>query len=577
MALPLVAIYFLKIKPIRRTTATFFLWDEILQEKKSSALFKRMRNFLSLLLMLLILLALVLTMADPVISTDQNKDYFIIIDNSASMNILEGNVSRIDLAKREAKKIITAMHVNKKVILATLSDEMRYIVSHTSNPKVLLEGLEKIEASIQDLNIHPLKKQLNNRKMMEQFRIILISDGNIEDVDDLDLLEKVVVGSKVENMAIVAFDLSYLPEAGNPMGVFFRIYSSYNRAVQADVLLSYEEQGQVVKVCPVNVKPGLNDIEIYKVANAEVGKWILSIDHSDALELDNIAYGVFPEKVPIRVSISDQRGSYFIKQCIEAFAGYENSLVLVDENPDILISYGKVNSLIKAKNHIVFAPEGVSKYWENLGEVSDYKLTNVLYKKHEMLKYCDWESIPFRGQKKMSLPEHSFILLEDESKNPLMYTYQAKDEKACVINLDPIESEFFLSPYFPILIYSIAQVQLKRDDEHEVYYSPGAIVNLPKGNQSFEIGYPDGKHDKIFSDSIGPLAQLGFYKIRYADHVKYIACSILGETESKGNNLGLKEDLLPIEKGLPPASYLVIFSILILITESVLYHKRKVG
>ena len=51
--LPLAAIYFLKVRPRRKPTTAFFLWEKIFQEKRASSLFQRLRDAWSLLLMLL--------------------------------------------------------------------------------------------------------------------------------------------------------------------------------------------------------------------------------------------------------------------------------------------------------------------------------------------------------------------------------------------------------------------------------------------------------------------------------------------------------------------------------------------
>ena len=45
---PLVAAYLLKVRPTRRATTTLFLWDELLQQRRATTLFNRLRDLLSL-------------------------------------------------------------------------------------------------------------------------------------------------------------------------------------------------------------------------------------------------------------------------------------------------------------------------------------------------------------------------------------------------------------------------------------------------------------------------------------------------------------------------------------------------
>ena len=39
--IPLAAIYFLKVRPRKRDTPAYFLWEKIFQEKRTSSLFSR--------------------------------------------------------------------------------------------------------------------------------------------------------------------------------------------------------------------------------------------------------------------------------------------------------------------------------------------------------------------------------------------------------------------------------------------------------------------------------------------------------------------------------------------------------
>jgi len=84
--LPLIAVYFLKVRPGRKPVTAFFLWREVFDQKKNTALSNRLREILSLLLMILALVAVVLAMTTPEIASDQRKDLLLIVDNSASMN-----------------------------------------------------------------------------------------------------------------------------------------------------------------------------------------------------------------------------------------------------------------------------------------------------------------------------------------------------------------------------------------------------------------------------------------------------------------------------------------------------------
>ena len=78
---PLVAIYFLKVRPRRKPTTAYFLWEQIFKEKRSSSLFQSLRDVWSLVLMLLAAAAIALALARPEFS-EERRDLLIVIDTS---------------------------------------------------------------------------------------------------------------------------------------------------------------------------------------------------------------------------------------------------------------------------------------------------------------------------------------------------------------------------------------------------------------------------------------------------------------------------------------------------------------
>ncbi len=107
--IPRAAIYLLKVRPQRRPTTAYFLWEKIFQEKRTSSLFQRLRDVFSLLLMALALAAICFALAQPEWS-DERQDLLIVIDNSASMAALDGGGTRLESAKDLASGLIEGLN-----------------------------------------------------------------------------------------------------------------------------------------------------------------------------------------------------------------------------------------------------------------------------------------------------------------------------------------------------------------------------------------------------------------------------------------------------------------------------------
>ena len=65
LAIPVVIFYTLKIRMRRVPVSTTMFWEQVFEEKKPRALWRKLRHLLSLLLQLLFLSVLVVAVCDP--------------------------------------------------------------------------------------------------------------------------------------------------------------------------------------------------------------------------------------------------------------------------------------------------------------------------------------------------------------------------------------------------------------------------------------------------------------------------------------------------------------------------------
>ena len=197
--IPLVAIYLLKVSPVRKPTTAYFLWDNIFKEKRSQTLFQRLRDMLSLLLMALAFTGVILAMASPFWTSDDRKDLILLIDNSASMNADNGGTTRLEEAKSVASDIVRSLNGSQRCSIATVSNETVYRSNLTDNPRNLLEAIEAIEPSplpFRSVVLDQFRKEQTEQpdspndqsdddeedetQPEENHRVILITDGCLD-------------------------------------------------------------------------------------------------------------------------------------------------------------------------------------------------------------------------------------------------------------------------------------------------------------------------------------------------------------------------------------------------------------
>ena len=145
LLIPLAAIYPLKVRPVRKPTTAWFLWEDILKQRKATSLFQRLRDLFSLLLMAAAFAAIVFAMARPNFSGDQQRDLILLVDNSASMSASDGNRTRLEEAKAAATEIIQGLGGAQRCSVGTISNRLHFLANLSDNPKELLLGVEEVE------------------------------------------------------------------------------------------------------------------------------------------------------------------------------------------------------------------------------------------------------------------------------------------------------------------------------------------------------------------------------------------------------------------------------------------------
>ncbi|MCF6312024.1 MAG: VWA domain-containing protein [Verrucomicrobiales bacterium] len=581
--LPLAAIYFLKVRPRKRATTAYFLWEKIFSEKKASSLFNRLRDLLSLLLMALAFAMIAFALAQPELRNDTRKDLLILIDQSASMAATEHNgTSRLELAKSKASDLVIALGGNQRAAIAGISRDLTYHSHFSGSPRALTDAIDGIQQSNFPFDIKAISSlSSSDSQWVQDYRILLLTDGSFAGAgqDFPTQIEVIKIGEPLDNVGFVAADLQSLP--GNVYGFYFRIASSFKKTVKADLILKNldAEAGRIFKYIPLEISPGENEAEIFEIEDAPPGRWTASLDIDDALDKDNTAYLTVPAPQPIRVAVAAEN-RYFFETSILAFEQGTGKLKLVasDDAPDIVISQHQTAS--SAKNNLIFTPsDKESVWWEKLGEEIDAIAPRILIEDHPMLRNVDITTIDFLGAREIEPVEGALILVESEDGVPLIYKAKQDGNTALIVNLDPVASEFYFSAWFPALIHGATTHLSGRENDPATLYRPGDIAPIPgyHEDQSSTITLPDASTLNSDDRQFGPLKSLGFYQISNPGGEWPLGVSLSSPAESNLDNSSLVETVQAISSGHPPAYWLIVLAILLLTGESILYHRRKVG
>jgi len=576
--LPLAAIYFLKVRPRLRPTTAYFLWEKIFQEKRSSSLFQRLRDVMSLLLMILAAGAVCLALARPEWN-DQRQDLLIVVDNSASMAAQDGGDTRLAEAKELAAGLIEGLNGSQRAAVATLGRSLIYHSHLTDNPRELLDAVNQIDSSPETLSDAALAELADaGDQWRRRRRVLLVSDGCFDASRLAAGVELFKVGKPAENVGLVAADVAYLPGGQNRLGVYFQAASSHAETQECDLsLIHLGENGQerLLKVIPLTLEPGVNPPESFTLEDAPPGRWLARIDVEDALAADDVAYLAVRKPKPITVSV-ESSDRFFLENSVLAFAGSDELLNLVPDGADVVIAK---SATPEAPLAVVFQPNGDSPWWTDLGDEVEVGAPRVLQPEHSALAHVDAGTIPFVGARQLTAPAGAQVLVADDSGLPLIYIARQNDRSAVVVNLDPVLADFYFSAWFPVLIHSSVTHLVGRETPLVASYRPGERVPAlaPTDDAKSMLAAATGEQHDMQGKWLTLPPALGFYKLTNDAGAWDLGASLLSEQESLLGNEQAKDSRQPISQGRSPVHWLTLVAIVVLTGESILYHRRKLG
>ncbi len=309
---PLVAVYLLKVRPRKHPTAALFLWDEILSQKKASALLQRLRDLLSLLLLALAAVALVLAAAGLRFGDADARDTLVLVDRSVSMNAnadpARPGVSRFEAAVDRARGLVAAASGERRVAVATVDDTLDFASFLTDRPRRLRQALDALEPG-QTANAAAafagLADLTSTTDADAGLRVVLLTDGvGLPPVPAGVEVVRVDATVAPANLGLTAADLVATGPGGSGSGgvggeatLFFATANAGPEPVEAELTLTPAEPADAAPllVLPLTLAPGENPARLTGVL-APPGRHVLRLrraggnDRADALPDDDEAF-----------------------------------------------------------------------------------------------------------------------------------------------------------------------------------------------------------------------------------------------------------------------------------------------
>lgn len=341
-ALALLA-YVIKMRRRRFEIPFAKLWERVLDQKDSNALWKQLKRLLSLLLMLLILGLLLFAVLDPTLGgVNRNaRNVVVIIDASASMKAIDGGAAdakpesgaagttRFDTAKAKAQALVDSMGGGDVAMILRVDGQATPLSRFSSDAPMLRSVIEKLQPSDTPADLpRALSAAADALAGRPNPLIVLISDGAFpvtqlgqislgpvaaaappatgsgKSLATIDLggidVRYIPVGHRSDNVGIIAFNVRRYVANKAAYEVFIEVQNFGSAPAKRQITL-YNDTTPV-EVRELMLAPGQKLREVYRELPGGEGSRLRAVlkvsagSDADPFPLDDEAFALLPAR-----------------------------------------------------------------------------------------------------------------------------------------------------------------------------------------------------------------------------------------------------------------------------------------
>lgn len=513
----LVLMYILKQRYEERQVSSLYLWQQVIMDLEATSPFQRLKRNILFFLQLLILLLCIFALANPFIWWKNNnyQNLVIVVDASGSMSSLGESDTKLEEAKAKAEVLINSLTSGSKVTLLSAARNVKVQVSGSSNKKEVLAKLGSIEPTNSAGNIedaYSLVKAICEQ--FESYKVVYLTDNNV-DLKGLNG-EVIVIGPQRPN---VSLDFISESKVNNGLKVMMRVTNHSSESTDAEVCLYGDDK--LVAIKSENIAGGEtktvyfdNVPQTVKYINGELSK-------EDGLLEDNKIYSIVKQLDAKKVVLSTDQ-NVFLEKALNTLKDIELFKTLpgekINDEFDLYIYDGELKGEIPKTGSILFInPQSENSTFKVGQEIAGGK---AVVETHATTRYMDSSDFVVSKLQDIEIPYWANPLLK-VGDSIAAFAGELKGQKIAAINFDLHNSDFPLTPEFPIFINNIISYLIDRDTIMSSKYNCGDSIDitpLPEAeklyvkspdNQTVELSskYPIKPFENTYSTGIYEIKQ----------------------------------------------------------------------
>jgi uncharacterized membrane protein len=507
LALPLVLLYFLKVRRRARTVSSLMLWGAELRDREASAFFQRLQRDPLLILQILALVALCLALARPVVTVmgEGARKVVVVLDTSASMKARDVGPSRFEAARTEAAAMVRRLGEGAEVMVIETGVQPHVVAALGRDRDRALTAIRAAHA--RDLP-HRMPEAIRTARALvgadPRAEIHVYTDGAYtlaatpETTDPR--IRWVTVGTRSRNVGITNLSIRRAYAGGFEYQAFVSLVNHSPESQTFDFTLSVD--GRPLATKSVTLEPSVRRSIVLPFTHPAGGTVTARVDLRDDLDTDNTAYAVIPPPRKIAVTLVSP-GNLFLEKVLKTDPQVALDVKTPDQyqggmdEADVVVVDSATPARVGAGRFVFVNTVPPDVPLEVLGRIEQPTIMDW-DRGHAVMRHVEFSKVAIEDAMRVRPLAAGRALVESMS-GPLIYALEEPDRKAIFIGFDLFKTDFPLRVAFPLILSNTLRwLHPAALDQSSLQLAAGQPILLPvaHGITSATVNTPGGRSIK---------------------------------------------------------------------------------
>lgn len=508
-----VVLYLLKLRRRQVHVPFVRLWREVVADNQSTRLFSTLKRILSLLVALAIVALLGTALGDPrrADATSGGRTLLLVIDASASMQATDVAPSRLEVARRQALRLVASLGPGDRALVAQMDATTTPLSPLTSDTGLLRDAIAAVRPTEVKADLaRAVLLAVDVLRGQPSPEMVVISDGRVESSEGAD---RALAGRHVRvswvrvgrggsrNVAITAFSLRRHPLDKSRTEALVELRNTGPRDESVELRLL--SGGETIDVQRLAVRKGERLRRFFEgVAGADralEARISLADGTHDALGADDHAWAALAQRRRARV-LSVSRGNRYL----EAALLLDEYLDVTEITPEQYPAPGRFDVVI-LDDFVPATPPTVSTLWlhpaPGPGVTGPLAVTGTLTRpffdsldrRHPLLAFTALANVNVAEALAVRLEPGDRAVAADR-RGPLVVAGTRSGHRIVAVTFDVRQSDLPLRVAWPLLVLNAIDWFVEEDTAYVSSYRTGEpwYVRAPAGATRAEVVGPDG-------------------------------------------------------------------------------------